>query len=114
MANTALNHFLHLFRCHLSIALALVRVFIYNGGDDEELASQGARAMNFDANMAVPVGVQVMENITWHNEMGGCQIPPLRRPLSGRGYTVSQCYEHARTIRMGGGIFLLLLPSRFS
>lgn len=112
MANTALNHFLHLFRCHLSIALALVRVFIYNGGDDEELASQGARAMNFDANMAV--GVQVMENITWHKEMGGCQIPPLRRPLSGRGYTVSQCYEHARTIRMGGEIFLLPLPSRFS
>jgi hypothetical protein len=77
---------LHLFRCHLSIALALrVRIFVYNGRDDEELASHSARAMVFDANTTLPVvGVRVTENINWTNN-SGVEFPPLMAPtiLSG-------------------------------
>ena len=50
--------------------------------------------MNFDANMAVPVGVQVAENITWDNEMGGCQIPPFDGPYLGGGI---QCLNATST-----------------
>jgi hypothetical protein len=67
----------HFFRCHLSIAFGLrVRIFIYNGRDDEKIASHSARAMVFDANTTLPVvGIHVTENITWTNILSRIRIP---------------------------------------
>ena len=72
------NHLLHLFRCHLSIVLALrIRIVIYNGRGDVELPSHGTRAMVFDANATLLlVGVDVRENITWIDSMCACRNPP--------------------------------------
>jgi hypothetical protein len=70
------NYLLHLFHFHLSVALALqVLIFIYNGRDDEKLASHSARAMVFDANTTLSVvGVHVTENITRTNNFGRMRI----------------------------------------
>ena len=70
------NYLLHLFHFHLSVALALqVLIFIYNGRDDEKLASHSARTMVFDANTTLcVVGVHVSENITWTNNFGRMRI----------------------------------------
>ena len=71
--NTVPNYFLHLFQWHFSIVLVLqVHMLIYNSCDDVELASQGTRAMVFNANATLPqvvAGVPITENITWINNL---------------------------------------------
>jgi hypothetical protein len=95
LLDTVPNHLLHLFHCHLSIALVLVlrvRIFVHNGRDDEELASHRARAMVFDANTTLPViGAHVTENITWTNNLGGCRIPYPNPPDGSNLLGSTQC-----------------------